>query len=368
MIANKSVINPIYIKTATVLLSIFIIGYLAIAGKELLAPLIIASLLTMLILPVSCYFEMKLKFPRSLSTVVSLFILFGGIILILYLLGPQLSKLGSDWPVFKEQIFHILDGTKQWISNKFHIGADKEMGYVKDATSKIISSSTVVLGTTVITASSLLLFLVFIIIYTFFLLTYRRHILRFFVKVFHEKNKGLVYEIFEKVQYIIRKYISGLLLEMGIVTLVCCLAFAALGIRYAILLGLVIGIFNIIPYIGIFSALLISCLITFATGASVEIISAVAAIIIGVHIIDSNVLLPVIVGSKVRINPFVTIIGVIIGEMMWGISGMFLSIPVIAILKIIFDRIEGLKPWGFLLGDDRNEKRIVRLKRKGARV
>jgi predicted PurR-regulated permease PerM len=70
------------------------------------------------------------------------------------------------------------------------------------------------------------------------------------------------------------------------------------------------------------------------------------------HLIDSNILLPVIVGSKVRINAFMTLLGVVIGEMLWGISGMFLSIPVIAITKIIFDRVESLQAWGMLLGEE----------------
>jgi len=154
------------------------------------------------------------------------------------------------------------------------------------------------------------------------------------------------------------------MLEMTIVAGVCCIAFWLLGIKYAILLGLITGLFNIIPYIGIFTALLLSTLITFATGAAAAKVLLVAVVVIGMHLIDSNVLLPVIVGSKVRINALVTLIAVIIGEMMWGISGMFLAIPVVAITKIIFDRIESLKPWGLLLGDEKDEKQPGRLIRK----
>jgi putative permease len=69
------------------------------------------------------------------------------------------------------------------------------------------------------------------------------------------------------------------------------------------------------------------------------------------HLVDSNILLPAVVGSKVKINPLITVLGVVLGEMIWGVSGMFLSIPVIAVLKIIFDRIDSLKPWGILLGE-----------------
>ena len=80
------------------------------------------------------------------------------------------------------------------------------------------------------------------------------------------------------------------------------------------------------------------------------------------HLVDSNVLLPMIVGSKVKINALITVLGVIIGEMFWGIPGMFLSIPVIAISKVVFDRIDSLKPWGMLLGDEKDEEQPGKLK------
>ncbi|RZK98350.1 MAG: AI-2E family transporter, partial [Pedobacter sp.] len=133
-----------------------------------------------------------------------------------------------------------------------------------------------------------------------------------------------------------------------------------LGVRYAILLGLIAGIFNIIPYIGIFTALLISVIITFATAGAAKML-LVIAVFAGVHAIDGNILMPLVVGSKVKINALFAFIGIVIGEMIWGISGMFLCIPYLAMLKIIFDRVDQLKPWGILLGgeDKSNKKRKV---------
>ncbi len=110
--------------------------------------------------------------------------------------------------------------------------------------------------------------------------------------------------------------------------------------------------FNIIPYIGIFSALIVSSAVTLATAPSQTTVIYVMVTMVVTHLIDSNVLLPLVVGSKVRINALITVLGVIIGEMVWGIPGMFLSIPVIAVFKIIFDRIDSLKPWGIILGDE----------------
>ncbi|MEP7254015.1 MAG: AI-2E family transporter, partial [Ginsengibacter sp.] len=158
-----------------------------------------------------------------------------------------------------------------------------------------------------------------------------------------------------------RKYVVGLFLEMSTVAVVCCTVFLLLGIKYAILLGLITAIFNIVPYIGIFSALALNVVITFATTAMAGKVLLVVITVVAMHLIDSNILLPMIVGSKVRINAFITLLGVVLGEMIWGISGMFLSIPVIAIMKIIFDRVESLKPWGVLLGDEKLETKTIKI-------
>ncbi len=105
------------------------------------------------------------------------------------------------------------------------------------------------------------------------------------------------------------------------------------------------GLLNVIPYIGICISLLISCFIAFATGTVSTCIYVAIGYVI-VHIIDGNIVLPFVVGSKVKINALFSFIGILLGEHLWGISGMFLCIPAIAIIKIIFERVEGLKPWG----------------------
>jgi predicted PurR-regulated permease PerM len=117
-----------------------------------------------------------------------------------------------------------------------------------------------------------------------------------------------------------------------------------------------------VPYAGIFTALLISSFVTFAVEGSAGRVLVVILTIFGVHLIDSNILLPFVVGSKIRINGMVTVLGIIVGEMIWGIPGMFFSVPFIAITKIIFDRIEPLRPWGLLLGHEKGEEEAKKVK------
>lgn len=317
----------------------------------------------MLLLPLAHILETKLHLPRSLASIVSVLLLVLSIALILYLVGAQISTLTEDWPLFKQQVVSSLNDLQHWISAKFHIRIKQQNTYLDSATSKLLATGSSVLGSAVLSISSLMLFLVFIMFDTFFLLYYRRLIVKFLVSVFKEENAVTVYDIIAHIQSRIRQYILGLVLEMVIVAAATSLALWILGVKYAILLGLLTGLFNVIPYIGIITAMVLSTLVTFATAGAAKML-IVAGTIFGIHLIDANILLPIIVGSKVRINALITVLGVIVGGSVWGITGTFLAIPVIAMTKIIFDRIEPLKPWGMLLGDEKDEKEPEPLKKE----
>lgn len=353
---TKKLIAPFYERLALVLIGFMALGYLVIMGKDLLDPMIFGFIFAILLLPVCNFLESKLRLPRSMASLVSILLLVGVIAGILYLVGSQISNMANDWPMLKKQVTQSIQDLQQWIQHAFHVNAAKQMAYVDDTAKKLMESGTDVLGTTFGAISSLMLFYVFIMIFTFFILLYRRLLIRFIVWVFRDENEHVVMDIIENIQSILRQYILGLLLEMVIVAGVAITVFWMIGIKYAALLGIIVGLFNIIPYLGIFTALLLSTVITFATG-SISNTVAVAVSVIGIHAIDANFLLPTIVGSKVRLNALISFIGIILGEMIWGLSGMFLSIPVIAIFKIIFDRIETLKPWGYLLGGDYEYKK-----------
>jgi len=355
--------TPFYTRLAMVLVSLIALFYIAVLGKSILAPLIFGLLFAVLLLPLANFFERKLRFPRSMASLASVILLVVALAGLLYIVGAQVSNLADDWPQFKQQVLSSVSDIQVWISHKFHIRIKQQMTYVNNATSKLLESGGSVLGDVFVSFSSLVLFLVFILIDTFFLLYYRRLIIRFLVSVFRDDNAVVVYEIIAQIQSRIRQYILGLLLEMLIVAAASCLALWILGVNYAILLGLLIGLFNLIPYIGIATALVLSTLVTFATAGTAKLLLVIGTIL-GIHLVDSNILLPVIVGSKVRINALITVLGVIIGGSVWGISGTFLAIPVIAITKIVFDRVGPLKPWGLLLGDERDEQQPEPLKQE----
>ncbi|MCC8425678.1 AI-2E family transporter [Mucilaginibacter sp. UR6-11] len=360
---TKKIIAPFYERLSLILIGILALGFLVVQGKEILDPLLFGLLFAILLLPICSLFEQKLRLPRSISAFLSIILLVSFVGGVLYLVGSQISRLMDDWPMLQKQLAQSVNNLYDWVEGTFHYDVSKQKAFLSTTEKKIMSSGTEVVGTTFGAVSSLLLFYVFIMIFTFFILFYRKLLFGFILQAFGKDNEPVVYDIVANVQNILRQYILGLLFEMIIVATVACTAFWFIGIKYAVLLGIIVGLFNIIPYLGIFTALTLSVLITFATGPITNAIEVGISVII-IHAIDANVLLPTVVGSKARLNALITFLGIILGEMIWGLSGMFLSIPMMAIFKIIFDRIESMKPWGYLLGGDYEFKKKAEKKMK----
>jgi len=125
-----------------------------------------------------------------------------------------------------------------------------------------------------------------------------------------------------------------------------------IGVKYFILLGIITGILNLIPYLGILVAGILTILSSLTGSPEVSLVFGVIIVNIIVQLIDNNILVTLIINTKVQINAFVSIVGIIIGGQIGGIAGMFLAIPILAILKIVFDRIESTEPWGYLMGNN----------------
>ncbi|MEO8823559.1 MAG: AI-2E family transporter [Ginsengibacter sp.] len=359
----KNNVLTAYLRLACIIIILIGGGYLAILGEEILLPLAFAFLISLLLLPISNFMENSLKFSRSMAGIVSVLLLLLAFSGIFYVLGSQIADLGNEWPLLKKQLIGLFNDTQTWLSTTFQVNLQKQTEYLNKSTENVLNSGGTIIEKTVLSISSTILMLVFIIIYTLFILIYRSRWMRFVVAAFTERNKTVIYDISENIKNIIRKYIAGLFFEMAILVAASCFVFWILGIKYVFLLGLIVGVFNLIPYVGIFTALAISTAITFATVDASHALY-VAITVICIHLIDSNFLMPKIVGSQVKINPLMVILGVVAGELLWGIPGMFLSIPYLAIAKVIFDRIKNLQSLGILLGDEEVKPKSLRSKNK----
>ncbi|TDS58108.1 AI-2E family transporter [Myroides indicus] len=315
-------------------------------------------LIAVLLIPVSNFLETRIRIPRVVSALLVVFLFVVIIASVFAVIGSQIAGLKEDWPAFQKQLMDSAGIVQNWIYNRFGIEQVRQISYLEEAASNSLDTGTNLLGKAVSSLSTVLMFVFFSLLYAVFLLIYRRHLVKFLMISFRETHQEVVLDIVTQIQNMVKKYLMGLILQMAIVSIMALIAFSVMGIKYSFMLAIITGVLNVLPYIGVLVALIISVLITFATASATKVLLVISAYIV-IHLIDGNIVMPKIVGSKVKVNSLVVVIGLIIGEMMWGIFGMLLTIPSLAILKIVFDRVKSLKPWGFLLGEENNEIPLI---------
>ena len=345
--------DPFYTRLSQSLIAIVLILILLKYAESIFIPMSFAGLLSIILIS-PCDFLEKKGIPRGIAALVSLLVAVVFVVFVLYFISSQIISFRNDLPALATQFNQTLDNIQVWIKHRFHMTSTGMHQLINSAKSQTLSSTGSIVGSTVSSLSNTLLYAVLIPIYTFLLLLYRGLVVRFLIRSFLEEHSSKVYDILGKTRHVIKSYIVGLMIEMAIVAFLNCTLFFIIGVKYALLLGVIAAMLNLIPYLGIFSALVLSVLITFTTNTPTVVLELAIAMV-SVHLIDSNILLPRVVGSKVRINALATILGVVVGSMLWGIPGMFLAVPIVAILKVIFDGVTSLEPWGILLGDDRDE-------------
>lgn len=351
---------PFYIKISCVLVSLVLLIYIGILGETIIVPLFLAMLISTLLVPLSSAMERRLHFSRSLAAIFATLFFLTVVVGVIFLVGSQMSKLSQEWPVFEEQLINGVHGVQQWIQDTFGIQQSKQLSFITEHAAASVSTGTDLLTKTLSSISTMLMYLVFTVIYTVFLLIYRRHLVKFLVICFRHKHKNTVDKVVGEIQTMVKKYLIGLLIQMALVSLLTFIAYTILGVKYNFMLAIITGMLNVLPYIGIFIAMIIGVLITFATASVSQVILVVFALVV-IHAIDGNIIMPKIVGSKVKVNSLVVVVGLVIGNMMWGISGMLLAIPTLAIAKIVCDRVDGMRAWGFLLGEEENENPMLNI-------
>ena len=349
MIINNQ--SPFYVKLGFKFLVIFFICFFINVSQNILIPFAFACLLAVLLMPVVNFLEAH-KISRVLSITISLIIAIGFIAGIIYFLSSQIAGFMQDIPSIKEHINEHFISLQNWVKNKLHISFQEQNEYLNEQANKLKATGTGYISHTFFSITEAVMLLILMPIYTFLLLFYKDHIRKFLFAVFSREYTSGVQNVIAQTKLMIRSYMVGLLIEMAIVATANSTGLMILGVKYAIFFGVLAAVLNLIPYIGMFTATLFTVLVSLTTTDNTSDIVWIVIIFYSIHIIDVNFLMPKIVASRLRINALISILGVVIGGALTGISGLFLSIPAIAFLKIICDEVEELRPWGMLLGDE----------------
>jgi predicted PurR-regulated permease PerM len=345
--------RPFHQQFSLSLLAIALITLAVYLGQDIIVPLAMAVLLAVLLRPLEGWLT-RHGVPKVLS--ISIAVLLAMLVLagVAVLLSFQISDFSDELPKLKRNINDAYRDIRRWIRREYSVSYRAQDQYLQKAQTQTMQNfqSAETLG--IVTGP--LGALVLIPIYAFLLLYYRAMLLHFMVVLFAEKHKEKVLEVLGEIKSIIQSYMVGLVLETGIVATLNSIGLLILNVQYAILLGVMAAILNLAPYIGGLVATALAVMVTFINHPDGYTIIGVVGVFLTVQFIDNNLLVPLVIGSKVKINALVSIVGVLVGGALAGVSGMFLSIPAIAMMKVVFDRVEGLEAWGILLGDQTPEQ------------
>lgn len=342
--------QPLYVKVSLMLISIALIFVALELGASLMVPLCFSFLFALLLHPLCAKLE-SLRFPKVLAIFICLITIIVVLGFILYFITSQILSFGEDLPELQNKFYELINRIHQYVSQTFGINKSNQMSWIRRSTNSMMQSSgaffTSMLAYTTNTFADLGLMPVFI----FFFLYYRTFFKQFLNKLFIRTPNQNITEIMYKIQNVVKNYILGLLLVMAIIAALNTVGLLILDIEYAFFFGALAALLNIIPYLGIIIGSILPILMALLTKDSIWYAVGVAGVFTAVQFLEGNFITPNIVGSKVSVNPLAAIIALIIGGMLWGPSGMILSIPFTAIAKVILDHIEPLEPFGFLLGE-----------------
>lgn len=332
------------------ILGLCAIGLIIVVGQNVIMPLLTAFFFSLLLLPVYRWL-LKHRVPNVLAIILSVATLLIIVAGIFTFLSMQVASLVNDIPQIQKNLtLHWLT-LSHWISEHWHVSVQQQLDTINKQVEGLGGNVASRLTGAAGSLSNVLIFVGLLPIYIFLMLFYKNLLLKFVYLWFRKENHEQVQTALREAEVMVKHYLVGLLIQITYLTVLLGGLLLLFGIKHALLIGVVFAVLNLIPYVGALIGNVIGVVLTLTSSQELWQIWVVLGTIAFVQFLDNNILMPRIVGSKVKVNALASIVGIFIGGMLAGVSGMFLSIPVMAILKIGFDKSEYLFQWGVLLGE-----------------
>lgn len=342
--------RPFWLKGTTILLGIFLLLVLLSYGKPILMPLAFAALIAMLLEPISNWLQ-KYKFNRVLAIITSMIlmaVILGGII---SLLSIQLVQFADRLPEANQKIQNVGNDLILFFENTFGLSPNRQIEFLERGLEVLVNKSGQYFSTAVGATTSVFTTLGLVPFFVFFMMYYKKMYRKFLHKALDGKNQA-VDSVIDSIQSVTQNYVVGMITVITMLAILNGIGLWIVGIEHALFFAVFAAIFAVIPYIGIVIGSLPAIIFALLFTDSLLNPLAVMGVFAVVQFLEGNFITPNVVGSRVSINPFMALVALLIGGQLWGISGMVLFVPFLGILKCIFDQVEALRPYGYLLGNN----------------
>lgn len=341
-----------YVKYTMILIGAILTVYAMIEASSILQPLLFAFFFSILLSPVCSRLE-RYNVPRPVAALIAIFL---GVLVLLgvgFFLYTQLTAFASDIDIFRQRFEEILETTQAFLSSRFGFDEFIDLDQVKTSVLSFFSENTDTLLRRVADAASLFTSVFLVPVFMFLILIFRDFLKEFVLKTFGQKSVKdykKVETIINKVKLVVQGYIAGILIVIFILAVLNSIMLLIIGVEHALFFGVFAAMLNVIPFIGPMIGSILPVLYALFT---MDSLFYPLIILLGFYVIqlfESNLFTPVIVGSKVSMNALAALLLLFIGAQIWGLVGMILFIPLGAMMKVVFDEVDSLKPYGFVMG------------------
>ncbi len=342
--------NKILYRSVAFIVGAYFFFLCVVSAKPFLVTLVLAIILALLMVPVSKKLE-KWGIPRLITSLFNTLFLMALSIGFVALISLQLSDSIADWEKIQAKIVPVIEDLKQTIYKNTSIVEED----LKLENSKIAESLGKHVQNFVNSISSFLGDYILTFIYIFFLLNYRRKFKQFFIKLFPSDKHNEVSEVLNKTATLTQGYLFGKFIMIIFLLILYSVGMGLTGVSNFIIISVIASLLTIIPYIGNIVGFILAIGLGYVpNGETTALIGIIASFSVG-QFLESYVLQPYVVGNKVNLDPFMTILAVIAGGLLWGIVGMILAIPLLAIVNLAFNHVPPLKPISFLLSNNKGD-------------
>lgn len=334
----------LFYTTATV----FLLMVLLYLGQTLFIPLFYGLFIAIVLYPVCRWLEQK-GLSRSLAISLGLFLVFLLFGVLLWLLVLQLQALRHDWPALKEKLIPLLADTQQWIREQTGVTFSEQHNWLLQLGEQAPGIARSILAGTMETTATALFMLFIIPVFAALFLYNRTDFVLFLEQLAGTKYHARLHRILHETIHTYFQYVKGIVIIYFIVGLLNSAGLLALGIQHALLFGFLTAVMTIIPYVGIFISALLPITVAWITKDSIWYPLGVIGVFGFVQYLEANVIFPKIVGAQLNVSTWATLVAFIAGGIIWGVNGMILFIPFVAILKMVSDAIPEWKALNTLL-------------------
>ena len=281
---------PITVRRAIELMGLYFLGMIIFMGRDVIAPMLMAFFITIVLLPVYRFFRGR-KFPESLAIALSVLLFIVIIGLLVWFFSSQISRLVSDFPQIKKNVSVHLNSLSTWINTKTNFSTERQLQLINEQSNKLLNFAGGFLSGAAASLTSIFIFFGLLPIYIFLILYYKNLLLRFVFFWFPQDNHKGVEEALREMEIIIKSYLIGLLIQISYITILLGGILTIIGIKHALLIGVIFALLNLIPYVGALIGNIIGILLTLTSSQELWRVFAVLVTIVAVQFLDNNIIM-----------------------------------------------------------------------------